>query len=174
MGIETLMLAAAVASAASQAAGGLNALQMGKYQAATLRAQGEQARIDAGTQAQAQLEKSARVTGQGIVAAASSGGGGDGSALSVLEDLSHQSMAQARRSAVEGMAAGRAADAQAKAAKKQGVVKAATSLLGAAGTLLGGAMGAQQAGAQAGALRTMGQQQALNSAPAGFSLEGLY
>lgn len=174
MGIETLMLASSIASAASSAMKGVNALQMAKYQSRVLRAEGQQARLDAGTEVQAGLERSARLTGQGIVAAATSGGGGGGSALDVLQDLSRQSFSEARRVATEGQAAGRAADAQAKVVRKQGRVAFATSMLEAGSTLLSSAMGAKQASAQSSAMQFVGQQQAVNRAPSGFSLEGLY
>lgn len=153
MGVETLMMAAAAASAASSMIGGVNAYQMAGYNAKVMRSQADQARQDAGVEAQLALEKGARDTGAGIVAAAKSGGGFDGSAMSVLQDLGRQSMYEARRISTEGVGQSDGLYAQARATKQQGAVQLFTSTLDAGATLLSAGMAQKQRADQKAILR---------------------
>ncbi len=149
MGVETLMMAAAVASAASSAAQGLNAYQTARYNADVLTQQSKAARQDAGIQAQLALEQGARATGTGITVSAKAGGGYNGSAMAVLEDLGRQNIYEARRATTEGIVISDAARSQAKMETAQGNVALGTGLLDAAATLMGARMQQQQRRQQA-------------------------
>ncbi len=149
MGIETLMMAAAVASAGSAVAGGLNAYQTARYNADVLTQQSKAARQDAGVNAQLALEDGARATSTGITVASKAGGGYDGSARAVLEDLGRQNIYEARRITTEGAAIADAARAQAKMEVAQGNIALGTSILDAGATLMGARMQGQQRRQQA-------------------------
>ena len=140
MGVETLLMAAVVASAASGLAGGLNAFQTARYNADVLTQQSKAAREDAAIQAQLALEDGARATSTGVTVAAKAGGGFDGSARSVLEDLGRQNLYEARRITSEGVAIADAAKAQAKMEIDSGNIALLTSSLDSASTLMGGMM----------------------------------
>lgn len=152
MGVETMMMAAAVASAAGTAVEGVDAFRQSRYQASVLNNQAEAARRDASIEAQLALEDGAREVGRGVTISAKSGGGLGGSAWDVLADLSRQNSYEVQRITTQGDNAGRAAEAEAKQVKQQGnfaafssVIKAGAQLAGAPtdggrGTLLGDAM----------------------------------
>ena len=59
-GAEPFLIAAAVASVASTAVGGVNAYQQASYQSDALKAQAEQDAADASSEAQQSLESGAR------------------------------------------------------------------------------------------------------------------
>lgn len=157
MGVETMMLAAAVAGAAGTAAEGVNAFQDSRYRASVLNNQAEAARRDAGIEAQLVLEESSRNLATATTIAAKGGGGIEGNALNVLRDLSRQSLYEVQRISVEGDNASRAAKADAKQAKRAGnfalggsLIKAGAQLAGApngtgTGTLLSDAIEKRQA-----------------------------
>lgn len=157
MGIETMMLAAAVAGAAGSMVEGANAFSSSRYQASVLRNQAEAARADAGMQAQLTMEESGRDLATAQTIAAKDGGGMVGNAMNVLRDLSRQSLYEVQRISVEGDNASRAAMAEAKQAKRQGnmalfakTLQAGAQLAGAPngtgdGTLLSDAMARRRA-----------------------------
>lgn len=120
MGLETMALAAAGVKAAGELAGGVDAFQRSRYEAAVLGAQAEAARGDAGVEAQLALEDGAREIGRGMVIAAQGGGGGAGSAHDVLADYSRQNSYEVRRIGIAGDNASRAALADARQAKRSG------------------------------------------------------
>lgn len=169
MGVETMMMAAAVASAAGTAAEGIDGFRQSRYRASSLRNQADAARADAGIQTQLQLEESARDMGAAVAGAARDGGLG-GSAWDVLADLSRQQSYETRRIATEGANAGRALDVDAKQVKRQGTIQLGVSLLKAGaqlagapnaagdGTLLSDAMAKR-------ATRSAGQRIATSAAP---------
>lgn len=137
MGVETMMMAAAVASAGGQVLEGVDAFQRSRYEAAVLENQAEAARRDAGVEIQLNLEEGAREIGRGITIAAKSGGGGEGSAFDVLADFSRQNIYEVQRLAVAGDNASRAAMADAKQAKRAGNFALAGSVIKAGATLAG-------------------------------------
>lgn len=175
MGVESLMMVAAFASAASTVAGGLNAYQTGRYNADVLNKQSKAARQEAGVNAQLALEQGARATGAGITIAAKAGGGYDGSARAVLEDLGRQNIYEARRITTEGVAISDAARAQAKMEIAQGNIALGTSVLDAGASLMGQRMQSQQRRQQARIAHS--GQGPRPSSPTGFNrrrIDGLY
>jgi hypothetical protein len=141
MGVETIMLAAAVAGAAGTAAEGVNAFSSSRYQASVLANQAEAARHDAGIQAQLVLEDSGRDLATATTIAAKGGGGIEGNALNVLRDLSRQSLYEVQRISVEGDNASRAAMEEAKQAKRQGNFALGSSLVKAGAQIAGASNG---------------------------------
>ena len=143
-GLEPFMAAAALGSsvvgAAGQYASGVTAQRQAYYQARVLDAQGEQARLDAGSKVQAELDRSARELGSGVVAGAAQGGGLGGSVLNVLNDMGVQSMQRARTAANEGIVAGTQLNANADSTRQQGDIARWKGTIGAVSTLLGSAM----------------------------------
>lgn len=167
MGIETVMLAAAVAAAAGTAGEAVSSFGASRYQSAVLKNQAEAARHDAGIEIQLNLEDQARELAAGSAVAAKSGGGMEGNALNVLRDLSRQGTYEIQRIAVEGDNASRAATEEARQARMQGnfalgtgLIKAGAQLAGASngtgdGTLLSDAIEKRRArGAAAGSGRS--------------------
>lgn len=158
------MAAAAIGSsvvgAAGQYAQGVNAQRQAYYQAQVTDAQAQQARLDAGSQAQVELDRGARTVGQGIVAGAAQGGGLGGSTLDVLNDISQQSLQRARTAANEGVAQGVVLNANADGMRQQGDNAKWQGTIGAASTLLGSAMKIAGQRSQAATAATMARGRA--------------
>lgn len=152
---------------------GFTAWQSDRYNASVSEAQGQQARMDAGIQSQFDLEQGDRETATGIVAAASSGGGLGGSARGVLEDLGRQNLYQVRQAATQGIAAQRAASAQASLYRKQATISLITGVTDAASTILGTAMKMAPGGAPPGGADPSGGGGADASAGGGDAIAGL-
>jgi len=141
VGIETMMIAAAVAGAAGTALDGASQFADSRYRSAVLKNQADAARRDAGIEVQLNLEDSGRDLAVAQTIAAKGGGGIEGSALNVMRDLSRQGIYEVQRIAVEGDNASRAAMADAKQAKRQGDFALAGSLIKAGAQLAGASNG---------------------------------
>lgn len=150
-GVEPLMIAAAVASAAGSAVQGVNAYQVGAYQSKLAKEQAAQAAADASSQAQQALDEGARTLARGVTIAAQ-GGGLNGSALDVLGDLSRQTTYEARRLTTQGLAEAQALATEGRAAKQQGAIGAVSHGLEAASTLFSAGMKVRANRAQARAM----------------------
>jgi hypothetical protein len=126
--------------------GALGKISAGKAEkkAAYARAQrleeGSRQRLqETGLQASIDSEEADRLMGTAAVHAAAGGGGGlRGSALDVLGDLERQSLARTRNTIYRGTSEARAMIQDAAASRTEGKSALRSSLISAAGTLLGG------------------------------------
>lgn len=119
--------------------GGIGALTAGTAQQKAYNAAARQARQEAGVNSSIALDQGTRAAARGAVAAAANGGGFEGSAISVLSDLSMQSMQGARAAVYRGETEARRDEYMGKVARAQGNLGLVKGLLGMGGSLLSGA-----------------------------------
>lgn len=102
--------------------------------------QGSRQRLqETGLEASIAAEDADRMMGTAAVRAAAGGGGGlRGSALDVLADLERQSLSRTRNTIYRGTAEARNMILDAEASRTEGKAAKRSSLISAAGTLLGG------------------------------------
>ncbi|MBI1684463.1 hypothetical protein [Caulobacter hibisci] len=161
--MDPMMIQAGI-SAIGNMLGGIGKFQASRGRARALKAAGQQARREAGVEAQIALEQGDRAAASAAVDAAAGGGGLTGSAIGALDDLTGSAMFNARSALYRGVAEGRNHDFDAKVTKKQGQLELVTSWLqasGAAGSALSGM--AERRSARLEAART----RAWNSRPDG-------
>lgn len=135
--VSIALLASAGISAIGKVLGGVGGYSAGKAQATALRAGADQARAEAGIEAQLGLEDADRTEGRAATLAAASGGGLTGSALDVLDDLERQSQFRAKAAIYRGEMEARSREYEARVAKRQGAVSLVTGITGAGATALG-------------------------------------
>jgi hypothetical protein len=145
--VAPVLAAAAAATVASAGISAIGKLLGGRARSAAAKARakalelGAQMDLDeSGIAAQLGLEEDERVAGQLAVLAASGGGGGvRGSALRVLDDLGRQSLQKARNTTYQGMTAAWSRRNEASQSRAEAKAAKLDGYLGAAGSLLGGA-----------------------------------
>jgi len=145
------LVAAAVASAGLSAVGkilgGIGAKKAAKARAKALEINAGMDLAEAGVAAQLGLEQDERVAASLATQAAAGGGGGlGGSALAVLNDLGRQSLQKARNTVYGGQTAAWSRRNDAQVARAEGRNAMTGAIIGAAGSLIGGAAKAYSAG----------------------------
>lgn len=98
----------------------------------------QQSKAEAGAAAQVQLEQGDRLAARGATLAAASGGGTGGSALGVLDDVTRQSIYNARVSLYKGSTQAHTYNLEAKQALDAGRAQQIGELIGAGTSLLAG------------------------------------
>lgn len=147
--VAPVLLAAGVSSV-GKLFGGFGAKRAAQAKARMLTAQARNVRQEAGIKASLALEDSDRTGARAATLAAASGGGGlQGSALSVIDDLSRQGLYRARQVVRDGLAESTALLNDATTAKRQGSLDMFSSMIDATSTFLGGI--GQEANARRGA-----------------------
>lgn len=147
-------------AAGIQAIGGLfkgvTSLLGGNAKARAEKQAANQAEAEGGVAAQQAAMEGNQVAAQGAVNAAANGGGFVGSSLAAVSQLSQQAMSNARAAAYRGVTEAQGHLYQAKVAKSQGMTDLIGSVIGAAGSLAGGAAQASASAKQHAALKTLG------------------
>lgn len=146
------LVAAAIASAGISAVGkilgGIGAKKSAQARAKALEMNAGMDLAESGVAAQLGLQQDERVAAQLATQAAAGGGGGlGGSALNVLNDLGRQSLMKARNTTYQGQTAAWSRRNDAQVARADGSNALTGSLIGAAGSLVGGFAKAYAAGA---------------------------
>jgi len=159
-------------SAIGNILGGIGAFKAARAQAKAMQASANQARAEAGVNAQLALEQADRAAGAAAVDAGAGGAGITGSALGALSDLASSGVYNARAALYAGTVEGRNLNYQARVTRKQGTLSLATGFLqaGASAATALGAMNATRT-ARLAAQQSQGLQQAQS---VGFDLRGAY